>query len=159
MTVAMQTQMPIGASMLSQVNYQQLQSIMIEADAISGALAADDLAQFKAQVARLPAVLAPVQKELAGPRHWEELLAPLAALSSGDPPKDLEQARTRFLPFSTGVVAFARQLKHDAPGFPVLKFYHCPMAPKPGLWMQLQPPLRNPFFGSKMLNCGEEVKQ
>jgi hypothetical protein len=31
------------------------------------------------------------------------------------------------------------------------------MAPKPGLWMQAEGPLRNPFYGAKMLKCGKEV--
>jgi multidrug efflux pump subunit AcrA (membrane-fusion protein) len=141
----------------SQAHYQQLQYLILEADAISAALAADDLAQFKAHAARLPTVMAPVQNEIAGRLHWDALLEPLAALGKGEPPKDLDQARARFLPFSTGVVAFSKQLKQDLPGFPKLLIFHCPMAPKPGLWMQVQGPLRNPFFGSKMLRCGEEV--
>jgi hypothetical protein len=32
------------------------------------------------------------------------------------------------------------------------------MAPQPGLWMQEKGPLANPFYGSQMLTCGEEVK-
>jgi hypothetical protein len=32
------------------------------------------------------------------------------------------------------------------------------MAPKPGLWLQLSGPLANPFYGSKMLRCGEEAE-
>ena len=39
-----------------------------------------------------------------------------------------------------------------------MKIYHCPMAPKPGLWMQVNGPLANPFYGKKMLKCGEEVE-
>ena len=142
----------------SQFNYQQVQALILEADAISAALASDDLAQFKAHAARLPAVLAPVEKEVAPRLHWEELLKPLSELSKGDPPKDLEQARSRFLPFSNGVIAFVKRLRQDLPAVPKVKIYHCPMAPKPGLWMQIQGPLRNPFFGAKMLKCGEEVK-
>jgi hypothetical protein len=125
---------------------------------ISGALAADNLTQFKAHVARLPTVLAPVQKDVAGPMHWEALLEPLAALSKGDPPKNLEQARKSFLPFSTAAVALVKRIRQDLPAFPRVKIYHCPMAPKPGLWMQAQGPLANPFYGAEMLRCGEEVK-
>jgi hypothetical protein len=35
--------------------------------------------------------------------------------------------------------------------------FHCPMAPKPGLWVQLNPGILNPFFGAKMATCGDEV--
>jgi hypothetical protein len=41
--------------------------------------------------------------------------------------------------------------------FSALKVYQCPMlkqafpgAPPKGLWMQLQGPLRNPYFGAEM---------
>jgi len=145
--------------LVSQLQYQQIQNLILGADAISGALAADNLEQFKTHAARLPALLAPVQAELAAPMHWEKLLEPLAALSKGEPPKTLEEARSRFLPFSTGAVAFVRRIRQDLPGFPKVLIFHCPMAPKPGLWIQIQAPLRNPFFGSKMLSCGEEVKK
>ena len=56
------------------------------------------------------------------------------------------------------MVALAAELKKQEPAFAGLKLYHCPMAPKPGLWMQLEAPLRNPFFGARMLTCGEEWK-
>jgi hypothetical protein len=35
------------------------------------------------------------------------------------------------------------------------------MFPRPGkdaLWIQAEGPLRNPFYGSEMLECGTEVK-
>ena len=34
-----------------------------------------------------------------------------------------------------------------------------PGAPKNGFWIQFQGPLRNPYFGADMLECGTEVKQ
>ncbi len=148
-----------AAASLSQVQYQQIQALVLEISDISAALAADNLAQFKAHVARLPVVLAPVQKDVAGPLHWDSLLEPLAALSKAEPPTTLEQARKAFLPFSTGAAALVKQIRHDLPAFPQLKIYHCPMAPKPGLWVQTQAPLANPFYGKEMLRCGEEVKQ
>jgi hypothetical protein len=142
---------------LSPLQCQQVQDLLLEVNAISGALAADDLAQYQAHAARLPAVLAPVQKELAHRLHWETLLVPLAGLNQGEPPQNLDQARRRFLPFSTGAVELVKRVRRDVPGFPKVMIYHCPMAPKPGLWMQAQGPLRNPFYGSAMLKCGEEV--
>ncbi|RPJ23347.1 MAG: DUF3347 domain-containing protein, partial [Planctomycetaceae bacterium] len=55
-------------------------------------------------------------------------------------------------------VELAKQLRKEDPAFEGLKVYRCPMAPKPGLWLQTQGPLRNPYFGSEMLKCGTEVK-
>ncbi len=31
------------------------------------------------------------------------------------------------------------------------------MSPQPGIWLQLQVPLRNPYFGAEMLDCGVET--
>jgi hypothetical protein len=50
-----------------------------------------------------------------------------------------------------------KQVRKEDPSFASPKVYHCPMAPKPGLWIQTKGPLRNPFFGSEMLECGKEV--
>jgi hypothetical protein len=33
-----------------------------------------------------------------------------------------------------------------------------PGAPETGFWMQTEAPLRNPFFGAPMIDCGTEVK-
>jgi hypothetical protein len=33
-----------------------------------------------------------------------------------------------------------------------------PSAPNRGEWIQLQPAIRNPWFGAEMLDCGSEVK-
>ncbi len=157
-----------------------LADIVVQAAGVSGALAADDLAQFNQQVARISALIAAVQNQpgavradsrnddgsgggvLFLPRHGvraeEELCKRLAVISKGEPAKDLTDARARFLPFSTMIVGLAQQLKQQDPAFSALKVYHCPMAPKPGLWLQSKGPLANPFFGSAMLTCGKEVQ-
>lgn len=54
---------------------------------------------------------------------------------------------------------FAKAVRHQEP-FQSVKIYKCPMAPKPGqtaFWIQLQGPLRNPYYGSQMIDCGSEV--
>ena len=145
-----------GAPLISQIHYQQVQNLLLEADAISGALAADDLAQFKAHVARLPTVLAPVQKDLAGLMHWEELLEPLAALSKGDPPRTSRKPASVSCPSARRWSSWPSASRRTCPAF-AGQDLSLPMAPKPGLWMQAKGPLRNPFYGAKMLKCGEEV--
>lgn len=145
-------------TLVSQTQCQQIEALVREADAISAALAADDLTQFNTHAAELPGALVPGRKELAVVHHWEKLMEPMEELGKAEPAKDLAQARARFLPFSTAVVEWAKLLRKEAPGLPALKIYHCPMAPKPGLWMQVSGPLANPFYGKKMLKCGEEVE-
>ena len=88
----------------------------------------------------------------------EELVKRLSVISEGEPAKDLTEARARFLPFSTVIVELAQQLKKTDLAFSALKVYYCPMAPKPGLWIQSKGPLANPFFGAAMLKCGKEVE-
>jgi multidrug efflux pump subunit AcrA (membrane-fusion protein) len=144
--------------LVSPTQCQQIEALVREAGAISAALAADDLTQFNQHAAQLPAALGPVRKELAAAHHWEKLLAPMEELGKAEAAKDLAQARARFLPFSTAVVEWAKRLRKEAPGLPALKIYHCPMAPKPGLWIQVSGPLANPFYGKKMLRCGEPVE-
>jgi hypothetical protein len=63
------------------------------------------------------------------------------------------------------VVDFVRQLRSQDSEFQSLKIYQCPMAdravpgaPSVGFWLQTQAPLRNPFFGAPMIDCGTEVK-
>ena len=82
----------------------------------------------------------------------------MAVLSHGKPPQDLETARQRFGLISANAVELAQQLRMDGVTSADFKIYKCPMAPQPGVWLQADGPLRNPFYGAKMLTCGEEVK-
>ena len=123
---------------------------------VSRALAADDAVRANQCFTNWPAIVASLQKEFPASHPWR-----LAVQRLGDiqwhQAKDLADARKEFLPFSTSVVALVQQLRVGEPDYAGLKVYHCPMAPKPGLWMQAKGPLRNPFYGSKMLTCGDEV--
>jgi len=146
-----------AAGGLTEPQRQALTAFLAVADSISRALAADDLKAFNHQTARLASVLPPLQKELATPHPWGGLIEHLAASSEKEPAKDLKAARGRFLAFSTAAVELAKTLRKTDPAFAGLKIYHCPMAPEPGLWIQANSPLANPFFGEKMLTCGDEV--
>jgi hypothetical protein len=137
---------------------QALTAFLAESAGISQALAADDLEQFHGHIANLPGVWSSLQKEFGETHRLSELIQSLTVLDQGKPAQDLAEAREQFLSFSTAVVELAKQLRKEDPAFAGLKIYHCPMAPKPGLWLQAQGPLANPFYGAKMLKCGEEVK-
>jgi len=141
----------------SQAQRQSLQGFLASADAIAQALATDDLAQFNQQASLLPKALAGLVAAFPMNDFWKGMIVHFTELGKLASAKDLTEARTRFLPFSANVVALARKLRKQEDVFADLKLYHCPMAPEPGLWMQAHGPLRNPFFGAKMLNCGEDV--
>ena len=72
-----------------------------------------------------------------------------------DPGADLKSARRSFEPWSTAV---ADLLKPHRARLGV-KIFQCPMAPVAGKgrWVQRSQPLKNPFFGSTMPDCGAEV--
>lgn len=134
-----------------------LRAFLIESTGVSRALAADDLKQFNQQVEKLAAGLAAVQKELAGTSAGKTLLKRAESLAAKKSARDLAEARARFLPFSTALVEFTKSLGRKNPTASGLKIFHCPMAPKPGLWVQNGGSLLNPFYGAEMLTCGEEV--
>lgn len=69
---------------------------------------------------------------------------------------DLPSARRSFEVWSTAVVDLIRPQQ----GKLGVKIFQCPMAPvlKRARWIQKGDQVRNPFFGSTMLECGVELK-
>ena len=61
---------------------------------------------------------------------------------------DLRSARDAFGPLSDALIAYGR-----AVGFGELRLAYCPMVDRE--WLQATSELRNPFYGSMMLTCGE----
>ncbi len=101
-------------------------------------LAADDYAAYQKL---FPALLAATQDFPALPK-----------LELGT---DLKSARRSFEPWST---AIADLLKPHRANLGV-KVFQCPMSPvlKKGRWVQRGQPLKNPFYGSAMADCGSEI--
>jgi Cu(I)/Ag(I) efflux system membrane fusion protein len=77
----------------------------------------------------------------------------LPKLELGD---DLKAARRSFEPWSTAVADLLRPHRAELG----LKVFQCPMAPVAGTgrWVQRHQPLKNPFYGSAMPDCGVEVR-
>lgn len=117
-------------------------------------LAADDLAGYQKLLPDLRSAFAAyVAAEPAGQREslrrFENNLADRT---------DLKAARRDFEPLSTAVADLVRGTSlHGGAEF---RIFECPMAPVlgTGRWLQRTPELRNPFFGSAMLTCGDEIK-
>lgn len=116
-------------------------------------LAADDLAGYRKQ---LPAISAALDGYFQAVPH--SVHGPLAQFKSGPrDPTDLESAQKEYAPFSTMVADLVRaQHIHHREG---LHLFQCPMAPEigEGRWLQRDGDLKNPFFGSGMLTCGDEL--
>ena len=129
------------------------------ADGIAQRLAADDLPGFNELTkaapenrARLDAAFGPAVAKVTSSTDLRS--AP-----------DLPMARKAFQPLSDALAEWAARLRASDPAFAGLKIYRCPMtadsfpgAPAKAAWMQLSPPIRNPYFGREMPECGDEVK-
>ncbi len=130
-----------------------LKPLALAAADAAAALAADDLAGYKKQLPALRAGLADFFKGYEHAAH-----GPLAKYKDRlADPTDLDTARKDFESFSTAVADLAREnhLHHTDK----LHVFECPMAPATGKgrWLQREGGTKNPFFGSKMPRCGEEI--
>ncbi|MCD6048791.1 MAG: transporter [Verrucomicrobia bacterium] len=135
------------------------------ADAITASLAADNLAEYNTQASKTHTATPVLVKAFASDSPWRKLVDPIE--KSGHLPNaaDLTAARKTFHQFSIAVVDLAQALRRQETAFKSLKVFRCPMtkdafegAPRTADWMQLNPTLRNPYFGAEMLECGVEVK-
>ncbi|ACB74837.1 efflux RND transporter periplasmic adaptor subunit [Opitutus terrae] len=116
----------------------------------AAALAADDLSAYRQQLPALRTAVAGLVQ--AAPQSG------LAKYKGALPePTDLESARQAFEPLSTAVADLARasHLQHTAG----LRIFECPMSPVLGKarWLQRESGTKNPFFGSDMPRCGEQI--
>ncbi len=128
------------------------EALLNVADALAGRLAADDLAGFNEQAAQISAAA----------RAADARLATVANLTKAN---DLAMARKSFQPLGEALAAWADSLRKKESMFSGIKIYRCPMtsdafpgAPAKAAWVQLVAPIRNPYFGRLMPDCGEEVK-
>jgi membrane fusion protein, copper/silver efflux system len=133
--------------------YALLRTLVFAAADAAARLAADDLAGYQKV---LPSLREALAAYLAG--YAPAVRGPLAAFSgklAAGP--DLDAVRRAFEPFSTALADLAQgeHLQHREG----ITIFQCPMTPVLGTarWLSRSHQLRNPFFGSAMLECGEEV--
>ncbi len=65
----------------------------------------------------------------------------------------LESDRVTFVELSAAVRTLVEYARPDRQRWPKLYIYHCPMSK--GDWLQADPEKANPYYGFKMLKCGE----
>jgi Cu(I)/Ag(I) efflux system membrane fusion protein len=134
--------------------YVELKTLAFTAADAAALLAADDFAGYRQL---LPNFRAALQAYLAADPTAAR--GPLGEIKDALPDRDdLRSARRDFEPLSTALadVVRARHLQHREN----LHVYQCPMSPVlgTGRWLSSTTQIRNPFFGSAMLECGEELK-
>ena len=126
---------------------------------INESLAADDPGAFQKHAGALGEAAKQVAKEFAG-TPLEQAAKQLAERARFGTAQSLDAAREMYMPFSNAAGEFALGLKQSTHGAEP-RVFKCPMYPAPGktvYWVQEELPLRNPFYGSEMLECGTEVK-
>ena len=70
----------------------------------------------------------------------------------------LAEARRKFKPISHAVVTLATEVRGAGADQPFHQFF-CPMVKQgEGDWLQSDDLLRNPYYGTEMLRCGELVR-
>lgn len=134
--------------------YEQLKALAFAATDGAALFAADDFAGYQKN---LPAVRAALSAYLAS--GADAAGGPLGKFKDGLPDRaDLRTARRDFEPLSTALADLARE--HHVTHRENLRVYQCPMTPVLGIgrWLARGDQIRNPFFGSAMLECGEEIK-
>ena len=140
-------------SPLTDTQREAAKQFLTYADSLSQRLAADDLAGFNQLVPKSAALAAAVGASIAATAK-DLRAAP-----------DLPMARKSFQPLGDALAQWAAQLRASDPAFAGVKIYRCPMtadafpgAPAKAAWVQLSAPIRNPYFGPEMPECGDEVK-
>lgn len=145
---------PAGLQPHDDSGYGLLRTLVFAAADSAAYLAADDLGGYQRA---LPSLRGALEAYLSGfPPAAQGPLAPFVGKLVEGP--DLEAARRAFEPFSTAAADIARvEHLHHREG---LTIYQCPMTPVLGTarWLSRSNQLRNPFFGSAMLECGEAVE-
>ncbi|MEO6994471.1 MAG: efflux RND transporter periplasmic adaptor subunit [Lacunisphaera sp.] len=143
-----------GMSMLPADSRALLNNLAVAIITGGDALATDDLAGYRKQ---FPAIRQGLTAFLTSDSH--ALDGPLGKFKDTlSEPADLKAARRDFAYFSTAVADLVRENHlHHTEGYHI---FQCPMAPGigTGRWLQRSAVLKNPFYGSAMLECGDEIK-
>lgn len=155
---------PTPAPAISSEQRTAARGLMDSVSSLSRALAHDDLNGFNAAAPGVHALVETAVRVLGSEPAWASRVTPLTQSSHLEPAPDLAAARREFNRFMEFVVPLGRLLRASDPEFARLKVYRCPMtknsfpgAPPRAEWIQTSGPMRNPYFGAEMPDCGTEV--
>ena len=129
-------------------NYLTLKDALVEANAEKAAKAAREMSDA---IAKVPANKLPEEQQQFYKAHAQEVRQQAEAITSST---DMEAQRAKLNDLTQHVYALAK-----AYGGTTTELYlqHCPMARnnEGGYWLSSMEAIRNPYFGDKMLKCGE----
>ena len=142
---------------------KQLAVVFASYEPMAAALAVDDAdAARKAAAETSTALLLVDDAALSGPAHnvWQDALAKMNdGLGAIREAGDIVGVRAGFEPLSVGLAEAILKLGVETGG-PLYELF-CPMAfdYKGATWLQRDPEVRNPYFGTAMSTCGEVNQQ
>ncbi len=117
--------------------------------------AAKALEIFEEMLGKVDMSLLEHEAHMAWMKHLKQVKTGVTAMKEST---EIKAMRKGFESISQGVIAAADAfgIKGDHP----LYVYHCPMAAggKGADWLQMKQGTENPYFGSSMFNCGDEVR-
>jgi len=141
-----------------------LNEFLTLSDTITSSLSADNLKEFNALTMKTHTAVPAFGKAFPADSPWRKFVGPIEKSGHLAEAADLATARKNFYPFSTALADLVKQARTSNPKI-TTKVFSCPMvsdavpgAAKEGFWIQKQLPLKNPYFGADMLECGTEVK-
>ena len=159
------TGQPGALPALNETQQRAAQELLKLTDALTSALASDNLEGFNSQVVKTHAALPALVSAFTANDAWRTFIVKIEESGHLAPATDLKAARKAFHPVSQTVVELAKALRKQDASFNAVKVFRCPMtkdafagAPRTAEWLQLAAPIRNPYFGAEMLDCGSEVK-
>lgn len=133
---------------------EKMQPILAEYLKIADILASDktdDVADSAKKIDSLAGTLSP---SLVSGEHASHYKSIPGKLSEGAKKialgKDISTVRTAFVDLSKPMVMWASMSKPSG-----INVVYCSM--NPGSWLQKEKKIRNPYYGSKMLTCGEII--
>lgn len=144
---------------VGQVFHQLLEGVFADYLGIQEALANDSLEKAQTHSSGLLKALSKVDMAVLDEEAhiaWMGYLAPIRGSAElVREARNLDQARLGFEPLSRVIIDLTRSFQAN-PGDSAVEAY-CPMAfdNKGAPWLQLGTEIRNPYFGAKMLQCGE----
>jgi hypothetical protein len=87
------------------------------------------------------------------PPKFGQVVRDLRAAAVKTTGQDLDKDRVTFVALSAAMRTLVEQVRPDREAYPKIYIFHCPMTK--GDWLQATEDLANPFYGFKMLKCGE----
>lgn len=151
---------------LTEGQKQAVEEFVKSSDAVSAALAKDDVKQFNAAGVEAMKTTETLVEALDDRKELADVLKHLSDARHVHGTADLAAARKMFHPFANAGARLLETLG-KAPGAPSFELFECPMVdraipgvPKKGRWVQAAGrEIANPYFGAEMLDCGIKVNR